>query len=297
MLINQELLRTFVIAAGSATFGEAARRRHVTKSAISQQIKALEAQLGLPLFERVGRHARLTEAGRGLAQTLGRCLQDIDDALEAAVAGSRGVEGEIRIGAPRPFCRAWLRPRLARLLAEHPGLRATVAFGSPTELERGLVERALDLAVLVREAELPGVETAHVFTETFAAYASPWYLRARGRPTTAEGFSTHRLIVFDDDLPMHAPWWRATFGPRAARRGEIVARVASLDEMLALAEAGLGIAVLPSYFAAESLARGRVVELQVPTRRAPARNRIHLAWRRSAVPTARLETVREGLLR
>src|SRR3954465_850978 len=105
MLINQELLRTFVAAATSQTFGEAALRRHVTKSAISQQIKALEVQLGAPLFERVGRRARPTESGLALADVLRREFEIIDDALDAVASAQREVKGEIRIGAPRSFSR------------------------------------------------------------------------------------------------------------------------------------------------------------------------------------------------
>lgn len=295
MLINQELLRTFLVAAETETFGEAARRRHVTKSAISQQIKALEGQLGTALFERVGRHARLTGAGQRLAEVLRPHLEAIDDALATVRATGREVEGEIRIGAPRPFARHWLRPRLVGLLAEHPRLQATVVFGTPTQLERQLVERGLDLALLVRSTELPTLEVTPVYTETFMAHAAPTYLREHGTPATLDELAEHRFIVFDDDLPMHAPWWRATFGPRAGLRGEVVARIASLDEMLALAEAGLGIAVLPDYVTAPARERGTVRALGLGAKRPPARNRITLAWRRSVVPTATFEAVREAL--
>src|SRR5689334_12220911 len=113
MSMNLELLRTFVDAASAPSLGAAAERRHVTKSAVSQQLKTLEAQLGLRLFERTGRHVRPTETARALADTLRRAFALVDDALEAATETEAAVRGTLRIGAPRPFARVWLRPRLA----------------------------------------------------------------------------------------------------------------------------------------------------------------------------------------
>lgn len=296
MLNNQELLRTFLAAADTETFGEAAHRRHVTKSAVSQQLKSLEEQLGAALFERVGRRARLTPAGRTLADAVRPHLEAIDDALNAVSGAGRTVHGEVSIGSPRPFARLWLRPRLVRLLTEHPRLSVRVVFGTPSELERQLVDRRLDLSIMVRPPEPPTLRSVPIYTETFLAHAAPAYLEQHGTPSGLEDLDTHRFIVFDDDLPMHAPWWRAAFGRKAKPRGHIVARIASLPEMLALAQSGLGIAVLPDYLTERARRNGTVHELALGSGRPPAQNRIALAWRRSTVPTATFETVKAALL-
>jgi DNA-binding transcriptional LysR family regulator len=290
MLINHELLRTFLAAARTRTFGEAAAQRRVTKSAISQQVKALEAQLGVPLFERVGRAARPTPAGARLADVLERELAAIDDALVALTAEHAEIAGELRLGAPRPFARAWLPPRLAPLLRAHPALRVRIVFGVPSELERALVQGQLDLAILSRAPESPLVAHRAIATETFHAYAAPAYLAAHGTPQTLADIRAARFIDFDDDLPMHAPFWRAAFGARTPVGGEIVCRVASLDEMLALAEQGLGVVVLPDYFA-----RGSKILKELEISREPAKNALTLAWRKGAVESARLLAARDAL--
>jgi DNA-binding transcriptional LysR family regulator len=295
VLINLELLRTFVVAAESPTFSAAARARFVTKSAVSQQMKTLEGQLGVPLFERVGRRVRVTAGGGDLAAVLRRELQVIDEALDAAASDQRGVRGLVRIGAPRPFSRLWLRPRLARLLGEHAGLRAHVSFGSPSDLEKRLVASELELAILVRKPRSTLLEARPIFLETFEAYASKAYLRAHGVPTSAGAFAAHRFIAFDEDLPMQSDWWRACFGAAPAR-GEVVCHVASLEEMLALAEAGVGIAVLPTYFVAAAAGASALVPIRPKGRRPRAGNQIFLAWRRQVVPTARFTTSRAALL-
>lgn len=298
---NLELLRTFVVAEATTTLSAAAAARHVTKSAVSQQLKTLEAQLGVTLFEKIGRNVRPTEAARALAATLRSAFATIDDSVEAARELQAAVRGDVRVGSPRPFARVWLRPRIAELLHTHAELVLDVTFGVPSELERAALAGAIDLAILVRAPESDALETAPLYVETFEAVASQAYLKAHGTPRSAEDFTTHRVIVFDRDLPMHAAWWRATFGGRAALRGKVVCRVASLDEMLGLAAAGAGIAVLPDYFVERAVAEHEVVHVRPHAsgsarRPAPAKNPIVLAWRRGAVASARVRAVRDVLL-
>jgi DNA-binding transcriptional LysR family regulator len=294
MDINYELLRTFVSTGRARTFAEASAARRVTPSAISQQLKILEAQLGTPLFERVGRRARLTLEGRQLLNRLGEPLDQIAAALGATGELARAPVGTVRIGSPRTFGSHWLRPRLPALLREHPGLQLTVEFDVPSVLERKVADGALDFAILVRPSELPGITSQPLATETFMAVAARGGVEAKRRPRSLEDFANLRYLVFDRDLPMHAHWWRASFGRKAALPEQVVCEVASLEELLALVEARAGVAVLPDYHVAAAIRARRVIELTAPGAR-PARNAISLCWRATAVPTARFVAVRKGL--
>lgn len=291
--MDLDLLRTFVVAEETPTLGVAAKKLHVTKSAVSQKLKALEARLGVKLFEKVGRNVRPTEAARALASSLRSAFALVDDAVETARDESGAIGGEVRVGAPRPFTASVLRPRIAKLLASHPDIVLDLSFGTPTELEARLLAGELDLAVLAREPESGRVTTTALFVETFQAVASPRYLERRGTPRALEDWDGHRLVVFDRDLPMHAAFWRAAYG-RAAMRGTIACRVASLDELRALAEAGVGIAVLPDYFVEEAVSRGKLVALRTAKN---ARNALVLAARSNAVHPARVRVVHEALSR
>ncbi len=294
MTINYELLKTFVAAGSARTFGEAAAQRRVSVSAISQQVKILEAQLGVPLFERLGRRVRLTASGRALLETLREELGRIDAALEAASSEYARIRGTVRIGAPQTFGGVWLRPRLASLLAQHEELRAVVELGVPSILERHLVDGALDLAVLVRSPEASSIASEPIATETFVAVAAPSYLERAGTPRTLSDFQQRRWIVFDSDLAMHAPWWRATFGARAALPTDIVCEISSLEHMMALAIDGSGLAVLPDYLIAAAIDDRRLRVMQ-PTARARAQNTIYLAWRRTAMQSARMQAAMSAL--
>jgi len=295
-----EQLRALAEAVRGPTFAAAAARLRVTPSALSQQLKALEGALGLRLFEPVGRLRRPTPAAARFALAMRGHLEALAEATARLALEQEAVQGVIRLGGPGPFSRRWLRPRLARLLQAHPGLRAEVRFDVPSVLGPALGAGALDLAILGAPVEAPGLEVRLLYTEEFRCVAAPGLANARA--PGAEALRAQRWIVFDRDLAMHATWWRAAFGRREPLPGEVACRIASLDEMLALCEAGCGLTVLPGYFVEEALRAGSVVEVRPPRlrgagadTRAP-RNALSLAWRRGTVETALFRTVRDALL-
>ncbi|MCA9711903.1 MAG: LysR family transcriptional regulator [Myxococcales bacterium] len=292
-----DLLKTLVLVGDAGSHAEAARQRGVTPSAISQQLKVLEAQLGVPLFERVGRRSVPTIAAQELIAQLREPFERIERVVTAARSDFERVSGRLTLGSPRPFGSVYLRPRLIALLRKHPDLELVVEFGVPSQLEQDLVEGRLDLAILVTTPEHPSLTSTAIAHETFVAVASPEYLRKHGRPATQDEFLAHRFIVYDRDLAMHRPWWRAAFGARSEPALSIACAVASLPEMQALTEAGLGIAVLPDYLVGPALERGRLEALEPAGASRPARNAIHLGWRTRALPSARLLAVRDALSR
>ncbi|WP_394822548.1 LysR family transcriptional regulator [Pendulispora albinea] len=295
MFINYELLRTLLEVGQARTFAEAARRLRVTPSAVSHQLRTLQAQLDVVLFERVGRRAQLTPAGQVLVRELRASFARIDDALLAVTSDSRAIRGRVRLGGPGPFSRMWLRPRLLALFEAYPELVIDARFDIPSVLTRQLTEGELDLALIVRTLDAPALEMHPVYIEEFVAVASP--RRFKRKPETARELAEHPFVVFDDDLAMHATYWASAFGRGEPLPPKIICRITSLDEMLALATEGVAIAVLPQYFVADAI-KAKAVVLVGPsgTKRTRARNTIYLAWRKGVVETARLKVVREALL-
>jgi len=299
MIGNHEALWTLWAVSRAGTHAAAAARLGITASAVGQQLKSLERSVGVALFERVGRRARLTPAGEALVERLGEHLPALDAALEAASEAQRAVRGEVSLGGPWPFFRYWLRPRLPVLMERHPELRLDVRFDVPSRIVRRLLEGELDLGIIGLLPEVPGLEVRPVAQEGFVAVAAPAYLRRWGTPRSARDFGTHRFIAFDADLAMLGPWWRASFGSKELLPAKVVCRIANLDEMLALVEAGVGLAVLPDYLVQPAVLAGRVVTLEPePGRRSSRRPRgtLWVAWRRTAAPTARFLAVRDWLL-
>jgi DNA-binding transcriptional LysR family regulator len=177
-------LRVFVAAARHLSFGKAAEELHLTPPAISMQIKELEDQVGLPLFDRSGRSVALTVTGEYLLVYARKILATLKDA-EDAVARFRGLQtGRLTIGMVSTA--KYFVPRLmARFRTEHPGVEVRLAIGGNREQLAGLLRaNEVDLAIMGR----PPREMA----------------------TRAEPFAVHpHVIVTPPDHPLarigHAP--------------------------------------------------------------------------------------------
>jgi len=289
--INLERLNTFVIAARAPSFSVAARLRSISVSAISQQVRALEGELGHALFERIGRRVRLTAEGHQLLDVAQTHLEAIDEAISHLGERKQMVAGRVTVGCPRTFGQHWLVPRMAPLLARAPELSLQFVFAVPSVLEVRLLEGDLDLAVLTRAPEAPALQSEVVTHETFVAVVATG---ARLSALNEAAAQRLRWVVFAEDRPMHDAWWRATFGAQRRADVNVVVEAASLEWMLELVVRGVGAAVLPDYLVEPALARREVKRLPLEPRK-PERSAIHLAWRRGVVPTARLNVVREAI--
>lgn len=291
-----EHLRTLLTIARSPSFAAAAEALHVTPSAVSQQMKALEANLGALVFEKSGRGVRLTSDGAALVAALQPLFAQVDDAVEGFRGGKDRVRGLVRIAGPDAFCHMWLTPRLPKLLAAHEELALDVRFAQNDAVEKALVAGDVDLALLVATPESPDLETAAVFREELVAVASAKYLGAHGNPHKMGDLDEHRFVIFDPHARILEAWLKSVFGAGAKLRGHVVCSVRSLEQNLALAIAGVGIAIVPNHVAARAIEKGQVVALEMERRTKHTQNPVLLAWRRTAREAARVRAVREALV-
>src|SRR2546430_11872522 len=113
----------------------AAEVLHLTHSAVSQQIRGLEEQLGFELFERRGRRVVLNPAGEALLRSVQSALSQLDDGVQAAAAAASGTAQRLRITALPSFAQRWLLPRMGRGHERHPN--PALEVDAPPQL-RGL---------------------------------------------------------------------------------------------------------------------------------------------------------------
>ena len=129
------------------TIGAVADALDYSPSAVSQQLRVLESEAGLPLLERSGRRVRLTEGGTVLAGYAERLLGIVEEA-EAELAGvAGGVVGTVRVAAFQTAALALLPPALAALERDHPRLRVEVVQSEPEPALHALALRELDLVI------------------------------------------------------------------------------------------------------------------------------------------------------
>ena len=158
--LDSDQLRTFVAIADGGSFTAAARAVHRTQSAVSMQMKRLEARVGHRLFARGARGVVPTAEGEALLGTARRVLRLLDEAAEELRAPQ--LEGSVRIGLPEEYGPTVLPRLLAEFAEAHPKVMVSVQCGLSAELDEALAGGRLDLAILVSDlVRMPGEVLLH----------------------------------------------------------------------------------------------------------------------------------------
>ncbi|MBY8976286.1 transcriptional regulator GcvA [Rhodobacteraceae bacterium NNCM2] len=200
-------LRAFEAAARLGSFLEAARELNVTPAAISHQIKTLEADLDLPLFHRLPRGIRLTDAGRELLPDISRGFAHFGKAMGAISSGTLG--GKLTISAAPSFATLWLVPRLGRFLRSYPEIQVQVLSAGrvPADLNR---EEA-DLRIPYGAGDYPGLVTNLLMRDTIFPVCAPSLLNRQ--PLRGFADLRHHVLLQDVDIDSAEPTmtWRRWF--------------------------------------------------------------------------------------
>jgi LysR family cyn operon transcriptional activator len=140
-------LRYFLAAAQSQSFTRASNDLHITQPTLSHQIKQLEEELGVLLFDRVGRAVQLTTAGELFRTCAKRCLQEIDSGIDALHGLENLRHGKLTVGVLSSFGTFLLPPILAEFNAAYPGIKITVLRLRSSEIHKRLQDGELHLGI------------------------------------------------------------------------------------------------------------------------------------------------------
>jgi LysR family cyn operon transcriptional activator len=143
-------LQYFVKAAETLHFTEAAGELYVTQSTLSQQIKQLEEELGSLLFDRIGKHVQLTEAGRIFLEHAQRILAEVEKGKQAIADLNNVLAGELRIGVTYAFT-SLLLPVLSPFSLKYPGIKLIIEYGTTEELVKKLYASGLDFVLAFQQ--------------------------------------------------------------------------------------------------------------------------------------------------
>lgn len=258
--MDTQLLRTTLLVARFGSFAAAARETGVDPSSASRQVAALEAHLGLRLFERTTRRLHITEAGRIYLDRVAPSLDALDEAADAARDIVSEPSGVLRVTASVAFGERWLMPRVASFRAAFPRIELDLVLSDAVV---DLAEDGVDLALrLGPQPDVGSVVLARLFDTPYRVVASPKYLDRAGRPISPENLSTHDGLLFR--LPLFRTAWHfrgtgldgtieALPRPSMTISNALALRRAALD--------GLGVALLADWTIAEDLSAGNLVDL------------------------------------
>jgi len=248
------MLPAFVAAARTKNLTRAAEQLHLTVSALSHQMHALEERLGVRLFSRSSRGVALTPHGVQLLDAIAPHL----DGIERAFARIRERPADALTPSALPsFSSSWLMPRLPDFMARNPGLEINLqTTAALVDFEREPVDAALRLGA----GQWPGLTAEHLFDEFIAPVASPKLIARLGKPRLGELARWPLLGESDDD---NARWrrWFAQYGGTPPRRYAASFTDADAELLHKAAADGLGIALGRLLLARPLLDNGSLVAL------------------------------------
>jgi len=272
-------LRCFEAVARLGGVTPAARELHVTHSAVSQQIKVLEASMGVALFVREARGLRLTDDGRLYALEIRSALRDITQATRRAQA--RPHESELVIATVPSFAQHWLVPRLASFREAHPYYRVRLLTNLQIEDFR---QSTSDIGIRMGQGHWPDVAQQKLFDDDMLVVAAPHFaLEPNGRfPRTAEDVLACPLISSPD-----APWSDWCQAAQVAEPAAEALVLSANDSNIVISAVllGQGVALERRSLVAHALARGDLV--QITDIRVPYRYPYWLVWQQREILNAK----------
>lgn len=202
--MKHEHILTFLAAAEELNFTHAARRLFLSQSAVSQQIRELEEDLGVSLFERRGRGLLLTPAGEQLRAHAKPIVRDIRFAREALAEFRSVAQGVIRVGASNTPGIYLLPYALGQFAKDFPGVRISLRVADGPALIRAMQDGELDLALMEDDpaaSRLPGWEPTALIQDQLALVASPEHPWAKAGTIGLAQLAEHPIIFRQESSP------------------------------------------------------------------------------------------------
>jgi DNA-binding transcriptional LysR family regulator len=233
-------VRFFLAIHRAGSLSAAAAPLAVTQPTCGRRLGALEASLGLRLFDRMPDGLRLTREGAALLDAATRMEESARDLALRAAVKDRDLEGIVRIGTNELFACSFLVDALGQLRERYPGIRAELVLSNE---ESDLFRREVDVAFRFRpegHRPTPGRLVARKLgDEPFALHGTDGYLRRRGTPADPGVLAGHDVVVFSGRHPA-SEWCASAFA-----EANVVLSAPSMQVTAAAIAAGLGLGVLP----------------------------------------------------
>jgi DNA-binding transcriptional LysR family regulator len=269
--MNFRHLRTFIEIAEAGGVARAAARLHMTQPTASRQLYALEVELGVPLFDRIGRRVQLTSEGEDLLQRSRRLLSDAEAIGDRARALKSGHTGVLRIGAPPQWIESMMVAFLAHCRRRIPGVEVHIVEDGGVRLSMRLERGDMHLAIIPEGDERFNWRLLHPIY-ILAVMNTDHRLRGRAVLDVVDLVGEPLLLL---NRAFASREWFQVACQAAHIRPNIVLESAAPQTLIALAAGGHGIAVVPQ---AVLIPRARVHTAPLLYRRVPIGRWQTVAW-------------------
>jgi DNA-binding transcriptional LysR family regulator len=254
-------LESFARVAETGSFSAAARALTLSKSLVSRQVAALEAELGARLIARTTRSLTLTEAGRRYYEQVARILTQMEEADLSISQLQASPRGKLRVSAPVSFSILRLAPALPDFLALYPEIEADIVLN---DRRVDLLEEGFDLAIRVGKLADSSLIARKLCDVKSYVCASPGYLARHGTPQVPADLKGHECLCYSNADALTE--WRFADLDGRPLSVEVKGRVHANngDLLRAAALRGLGVIALPDFLVAGEVERGELVPVLEP---------------------------------
>ncbi|MCZ2496809.1 LysR family transcriptional regulator [Xylophilus sp. Kf1] len=274
-------LEAFYWAATCNSFAVAAGRLHLSLSSLSKRVAELESSMGVVLFDRSGRHARITPQGEQLLPGIRRLLHSAAE-LQASVTVSRGLRGHCRLGVGELSGLTWLPRLLAMAAEEHPDLQVSPQVDIGQVLERRIETGELDCIVIAGPSSRGGLASERIAQVDFVWVASLGFIARAGTDQPLRLLAEQRLIT----LPEGSGSNRILDQWLEGRDVELHRRLTcnSWGAVVGMVTEGLGFAFMPRRWAEAAVAAATRPAGATASAGEPQGTALRIIGRRSPLP-------------
>ena len=253
-----QAMQMFVRVVETGSFSKAAREFGTTQPTVTKQVAAIEARLKVRLLNRNTRGVSLSEAGALYYEKCRLIVQDVEAADLVVRDRQDTAQGQLRVGTSVAFGRRVVVPLVLEFMARHPQVQLDLSFD---DRYTDLVARGIDVAIRMGKLADSSLGARHLGVNPWLLVAAPRYLKAQGLPKRPADLAAHHALVYSSVQGNDV--WRLQPARGDALTVPVSGRLRSnnLSAVLAAARAGMGIAALPCYVAADSLASGHLLEV------------------------------------
>lgn len=255
-------LRTFRVVAETLNFTRAAEQLNLTQSAVSHQIKALETELGEPLFIRAKRGVRLSEPGKLVLEHAQRILDEAEALRERVSGHERSTTGSVRVAAATQALVYLFAPFFESFMRAHPGIELSFRTTASTEQTiAGILDGAADIGFASWPVYSPALRVEELVDDELVLIVGRHHRLAKKRSATTREIERERLVLFERGSSIR----RATdqFFDSVGIRPALALESNDTYFIKLMTEHGWGITLLPPWAVRDEVKNGKLAQLRI----------------------------------